>query len=449
MAHISTANGASFNAAPVLFSSIANDGLGTKDSTTGANAADANPQLEGSAVLILSGLARLDSLTGGDVFTDKSKLPIKLGVTVDGGFAHNGRMHPRGSAVDDSAIVKATIDSIVAYNALSNRPKIKITLGVNIDSVDSYPNEKAWWSALGPNIRYSPQSWVAIADTAKGGGNASFSNPRDPLGRFRKRAAFGDTTGWNAGDANNVDSSTTKLLMGSRFKIRSTFGADKMSGLLMPTDDDWSDLNGVSDGTRRADSTVFAIARAGFSAIRVNGVDRDCDPNYLRVNHKGYLNKQMRYVSTVRNTPLNILAYNGFPLGGGEKLAYGLLDTVTTPFWQVKPHKEIARALNGLVYRGVADYEMFPYDDHYSQFGGGPTLAFYQGVHLNVKDKLNSVHNRASLMRLSVSDFSGSATRPARLGWWTLKSIANSMAMVNRLAGRTILTIDWPENIEP
>jgi hypothetical protein len=437
MAHIS-------GASPIVFVSSANDGLGVLDSVVAAAATTLNAPTEGSAILYLAALARLDSLTGGDVFSNKSKLPLKAGFTADGAFAHNTRMHPRGSAVDDSAIVIATLDSIAAYNTLSNRPKIKLTVGVNIDSVDSYPNEKAWWSRLGGHVRYSPQSWVAIADSTKGGGNASFSNPRDPLGRFRPRAAFGDTSTWEG-----ADSSTYKLLRGSRFKLGQLLGVEQLSGLLMPADDDWSPRNATSDGTRLADSTVFAIARAGFSAIRVNSGDGDCDPNYLRGNHKGFFNRQMRYTATsVRGTPINVLAYHGYPLGGASRLALALIDTASTPFWWVKPHKEIARSINHLVYDGAMDYEMFPYDDHYAQYAG-IGLNFYQGVELNVKDRLNPIHPRGSLTRMSVNDFSGAATRPARLGWWVLKSVANSMAMVNRLAGRTIMTIAWPEDITP
>jgi hypothetical protein len=140
------------------------DGNGdVPDSLVNFGATVTDQPAEGDAALMLMGLARLDSLSGHKVF-DPAKLPIRLGVTVDAAVCNTANRAGPGIIPSDSSVVKATIDSIVATNALGG-VQIKLTVGVNVDSLQGgakYNSQLGWWRRLGMNVRFSPQVWPGV-----------------------------------------------------------------------------------------------------------------------------------------------------------------------------------------------------------------------------------------------------------------------------------------------
>lgn len=394
---------------------------------------------EGEPFMILAGLARLDSLTGGRVF-DGLKIPVKVAITIDGGFAHNARRHPVGFLVSDSTTLKATIDSLAALN-------IPAALGVNLDSVATYPNEKGWWDNW-TKLRYTPQMWNGVSDTTVANGVPSFLRPVDVWGRYRNRAALGDTT-----THSGADSSIYKLLRGALYKADSIFGASKVSRFALAPDDDWSPKG--LHGSRLSppmDSVFLAARLAGFKGLRINVQNLDGDPGYLRTNPKGYVREQGRYLDS-RKQPFNLLGHSGFPIAGAVTTMATFQDSAqgSAPDSNYIPliNTNIRRAWMQITTDEDRDWDVFPYDFTFNSpspsFGQRP----YVGVDFHSHDVLYPIR-RGAILRFCVNDFSGNPNGPpARMGWWVIKSLKNQFDVINSLAGRTIIEFAYPEDITP
>ncbi|MGQ0721029.1 MAG: hypothetical protein ACT4PE_05575 [Candidatus Eiseniibacteriota bacterium] len=415
--------------APIVFASTAGAGY-PADSIYNTDAVMHAPgELESS--IILYALARFDSLTNGGVWPT-GKVPVKLGLTIDGGFARNARLHPRGILAADSSALKSSIDSLAALD-------IPFVVGVNVCSVATYPSEKGWWAAA-RKARYSPQPWTGIDSTANSG-NSSFLLPIDMWGRYRKRIAFGDSS------ATGRDTSLWALFRGGLYKCDSIFGSDRVSRFALPPDDDWTPrgMNNSSSGPG-VDSVLFAMKRAGFVGVRSNTTDRDCDPEYLPGNPRGWHVRQGVY-RDARNGKFKVLGYPGYPLGGGSRLMVAVTDT-THPYSAGlvgKLYSEIYRAWQGMWQLQDWNYDAFPTNDVVY-----PDSRVWDGVEFNIKDRLYAEKKLGSLIRLSACDFSGDPNGPpARLGWWTVKSLANQFRAINNAANRSIVIFAYPEDINP
>lgn len=413
-------------AKPVVFAMMAGAGL-NNDSLYDAGTSTTRPVAEGEVGIALMALARLDSLTSGGVFTR----PIKVALTIDGAFSYNARMHPRGILKADSATFDGSMDSLATLS-------IPATFGVNIDSVAANAEWKRWLAKV-PKARFSPQNWTGISDSTANSDGASFLHPVDIMGRYRRRIAFGDSS------AAGKDTSLWALLRGGRFKCDSVWPG-RSSGFLMAPDDDWSPLGMNGSGTAPGvDSVVFAIARAGFSGVRVNSGDPDHDANYLRSNPKGYYNAQGWY-SGSRGTRLKLLAYPGYGRAGAVH-NFAHTDSAapidSSRFGMI--YQDLNRAWVGITQRQDTNYDTWPFDNG----PGGGVSRTWDGVWLNQKDRVFPQHYRGSIVRMSANDFSGDPARPTRRGWWVVKSLANEFKAINRLAGRTIIEWAYPEDCLP
>ena len=379
---------------------------------------------EGEPFLMLAALARMDSILGGTLFTKR----IQIALTIDGAFSYNAREHPRGILKADSSTFDASMDSLATLG-------IPVTFGVNTDSVAANSEWKRWLAKV-PKARFSPQNWTAVADTAANSGAASFLRPADMMGRYRRRAAFGDTT-----THLGADSTIYKLLLGGRFKCDSIWPG-KASRFLMAPDDDWSPLGMNGGGTAPGlDSLVFAIVRAGFDGVRVNSGDPDHNASYLPANPKGWVNQQ-GWLSGHRGVRLKMLAYPGHGRDGG-RTHWAIGDSMAPPdstrFGML--YQDINRAQLGATQ--LVDHST----DIWPRFNSPPRS--WDGVYTNQKDRVWPNHYRGSVIRMSAGDFSGNPNLPARRGWWAIKSLANNIKAINRLAGRTIIEFAYPEDIDP
>lgn len=205
------------------------DGVGgTDDSLINADATVARTPAEVDPSVMLMGLARLDSLTGGLVF-DKNKLPLKLAVTMDGAFMLTSNRAGPGLVPSDSSVFKATMDSIATLNATGG-VQIKIVVGVNSDSLRAgagYTSQLGWLRKLSGNVKFSAQPWKGVKTpltTTAGDGNTGYrtvtGGPLDPehyfstdmLGFRRARFFYGGGLSETAFNSLDADTSIDALI---------------------------------------------------------------------------------------------------------------------------------------------------------------------------------------------------------------------------------------------
>jgi hypothetical protein len=411
---------------PVVFVQMAGAGL-SSDSLFDAGATPGRPVAEGNIAMMMLGLARLDSLTGGAVFP-KDRPPIRVAVTVDGAYSYRDSLHHYGITKRDSSTFDASMDSLAELG-------IPVTFGVNIDSVVANAEWKRWLAKV-PKARFSPQSWTGVSDTTANSGAASWTNHVDMMGRYRRRAAFGDSS------AAGADTTLWANLRSGRFKCDSIWKG-KASRFLMAPDDDWSPLGMNGRGAAPGlDSIAFAIARAGFDGIRVNSGDPDHDANYLPANPKGWVNRQ-GWLSGHRGSQVKLLAYPGHGLGGSAN-HYAHSDSAVPidSGYVGMIFQDLNRAWVGMTQKQDWNNDTWPYD-------GNLVPRSHNGTWLNEKDMVWREKYRGSVVRLGCNDFSGASGHPARRGWWLVKSLANQFKAINRLAGRTIIEFAYPEDIDP
>jgi hypothetical protein len=203
------------------------------------------------------GLAFLDSLSGGDLLGNDGV--AHLAVQISGGFRRGGVFSPGGIAPHDTANFKFALDSLKTLN-------IPVSVGVNVDSIDAYASDLAMWQRAG-SVRYTLESWDGVADSTKGAGAAAVGNSPaivDPFGRFRTRNYFGPST-----DTTSIYS----LLRRGRLVLNQRFGSNRVDGILIAADDDYSPRGSTRWRNARWDSLAIAIDAAGFSGVAQNADD--------------------------------------------------------------------------------------------------------------------------------------------------------------------------------
>lgn len=425
---------ASEGAATLVFATIA--GAGPCDDSTTVSAAQGVVPCEFDAPAFLFVLARLDSLTNGGVWCGaKSKLPLKAALTIDGAFSRGSRRVAGGTPPSDTATAKESLDSLALLN-------IPVTVGVNVDSIASYPSEIAWWRDRLPTARFAPQVWDGVNDTTVAGlGKWSVARPIDVFGRYRVRTYYGpyNTTA--------ADSSLYAGLLAQRAIAEAALGSGRMSGFLMAPLDDYSPKN-LRWATTGWDSLNFAISRAGYSKVRTDVHTRAANPSTMgNVNRDlmiGGVYNQSRVWSPFNSTTVDYLGQTGHNVSGGQysadtsNAAAGGFGTYTTSPNMVGT--SVARFWHGFVHSAFTDYDWFPYD-------GASTL---RAGKVRTYEDMFVPFRHGSIIKMHVSDFSGLVNGPpARPGWWGIKSVYNQFAAINRAAGRTVVRFAYPEEISP
>jgi hypothetical protein len=409
-------------------------------------ASDADPNhrngdsFEHSALFV--GLAALDSLLGGDLLNNRKT----MAVTVDGAFARCSQWNSAGVYLPDSAAVKATVDSLVAYG-------IPFLVGVNIDSVAAYPYEVAWWNKAG--ARFTPQVWSGVHG-ANGGASytASKYTLRDILGHARTRQAYGPA------DGEAADTSVYAQLRYAFARCDSIFGT-RSSRFLLPPLDDY-----VPTNTTLADSVLIAARLAGATGVRIAGQDtlrRSLQTTNVQGDYFG---------------GLKLRAHTGEYVTGGSRIMAvpGGTDFVGSGFfvedsgYAYQPFCLIAeRQLTGLVRGKWHGYETS--SGMQSQFQTTGSSA-NRNVPSAGEDAggpdANRYHNgwtmasRASILKVAASTLGGttyvadlkqpgawgSTGNPTRPGWWAIRASDGFRRVVNAVAGRTLISWGYPENIE-
>ena len=398
------------------------------------------PRKEMDYQSIFIALAALDSLLGGDLLNN-----VKTqAVTIDGAFARVSAQNSFGVYLPDSAAVKASVDSLVAYG-------IPFVVGANVDSVEAYAYEKAWWNK--GQVKFSPQVWSGV-NGANGAASyvAGKYTLRDIFGHARARQAYGPANGLAA-------DTTAYAQFVYAFARNDSLFPGRTSRFLLPPLDDY-----VPTNTVMGDSVLVAARLAGATGVRIAGADT------LRRSHQT-TNVQGDYFGG-----LKLRAHTGEYVTGGTRImsvpggTYAGTIFVSDSGYAYHPFCLINdRQFSALVRGKWNGYEGATTDPAYGQT---QFETIGSSVNRNVSGNAigaggpdpNRYHNewamagRASILKVGASTLGGT-TRIAnqrqpsgadmRPGWWTIRSADGFAKVVNAVAGRTLIRWGYPDQIEP
>lgn len=421
--------------------------------------------------LVIMGICHLDSLMGNGLI-DYDKMPMVRALTVDGLCSRGKRQAFGGINPSDTTTFYAVMDSL-------NLAGIPITWGVNADpdSMGAYKRDLIK-AAQNPLARFTPEVRAGLDMTvAMNGGATKYHRVRDAWGRYRNRIAYGDGSG--AGK----DSSLWANLMWQKWVLDSalsTVGApSRLSMTLIAPDDDWSPLNLINvngtGGTITADSIMYAITKAGYSALRVDVQDPSATGGYpgnasssysypadipglgRNIGHTIYTNpigfncRQQTVTSSINGQQVKMIGQTGFFLNGAQSQVDLLSSSPTVGIWTVLQNQY--RVMSGFTcpWDGAGNQDGFVMDMTYGNNG----IVAGSGA-LNRSIRLADFHTlprKAYAMKLSCNDLSGvvnagGGNPPARSGWWQVKSFNNAFKAMNYFTGgKTVMKWGYPEDV--
>jgi len=388
-------------------------------------------------------LAALDSLLDGGLL---NKVKTQA-VTIDGAFARCDAQYSYGVYEPDSAAIKATVDSLVAYG-------IPFLVGANVDSVAAYPYEKAWWMKGG--AKFSPQVWSGVHGA---NGAASYTagryTLRDIFGHARARTAYGPADG-EAADT------TVYAQLKYAFARNDSLFPGRTSRFLLPPLDDY-----VPTNTVKGDSVLVAAYLAGATGVRIAGSDTlrhafqmtNVQGDYfgglkLRAHSGEYVTGGSRIMCVPGGTSypgsgyfVEDSGYTYHPFCSlNERHQSGLLRGRFNGYQQINAAAGTYANQQFLVY-GSSAYPNVPYE---AIPAGGPDPNQYHNGW--------ALASRTSIIKASAASLGGStrlgtqkqpAGEPMRPAWWVIRSADGLARVVNAVAGRTLIRWGYPDQIEP
>lgn len=357
----------------------------------------------------IAAIALLDSLAGGTII----KRPLRFGINVRGAFRRNAKHVMGGFVSGDSATIKASIDSLASLG-------VRFTVGVNIDSVSTYPDELFWWNRA-PLALYSPESWSGIDTTVlvAANGKATYGRSLDLYGRYRTRALLGALSGTEGDSA---------LSSGVRraFSRTDSIFSGRSDRVMIPALGDWCPRNIGANGL---DSLWYALGKTGSTALVVSPWEPESNPN-RSTNPLGVLPQQTAMKSSLGGEPIRLLASAPYPDSGSATFESG--NSVDSYFnnpsnsW-VKHVQSFWSTLIGVrgVQRGASN---------------GTTV-----VDTDARTMFDNF-SKAKVLTIHAGDLgsglrSDAQSRPTRPGWWYVKSVVNEAKAINKLAGRSVVQI--------
>lgn len=409
-----------------------------------SSAASLNRPCEYDAVVLLAALARLDTLTSGGVFRKRHTAAI----VISGAFERTQRRLPGGANNADSTVIKACIDSLAANG-------VPVTVTVNVDSVETYPNELAWWTGKGLAVRFAPVATIGVSDTTAlaASANWSITRPVDVFGRFRARAFYGDSASLHTYTSGGSDSSIYQGLLYLKRKA-TRLGLLPLSSTIIAPMDDWSPKNMLSK-SNALDSLMRVFRLAGYSAALVDVQRPEANINRIVVSEKdrvrGWYGVQRTHYNRLSGEDFRFVGHTGYGISGGAQyfittgdstagawpFVFGGGGPTSAPY----SHQALSRFWSGFAHDKWRDFDWFQ-TDGVSLMGG------YLDVRIPSADLFNDFR-RANVWKFHVSDLSGNPNGPpARPGWWAIKSLNNQFRAINRIAGRTVVSLGFPEDIE-
>lgn len=222
-------------------------------------------------------IAIADSANGGGIIGQRAGWkPKDVALVLDGAFSNtdgggSGDWYDIvGTVPRDSTFVKAGIDSL---KELSARFSVPVMVTVNIDSVESFPNQKRWWFGW-PNARYSPTSrtrayGASPAGNLDGSTNAGQNAAVDPFGLWRTRTLSTYDRAVNGTACDGVDTTISCLLSYMRSRLATYTGS--LSRTLLAAHFDYIPKNFNRATAPSQDSLAIALMRSGYDGA-IQGV---------------------------------------------------------------------------------------------------------------------------------------------------------------------------------
>jgi len=400
---------------------------------------------EGEMTIALSVLAALDSASGGRVFGDK---PVIMAPVMDKGLHRGERRGPNGIFAADTAGHYAIVDSIRA-----NGIPLTVAFDTDLDTLAAYGRDLIKY-AQASSIHFTPQVWTGVMDTTKASGNTSLMRQRDVFGRWRNRAAYGDSLRHTVTGSDTTLAAGLYAMRARGDSILTAYGVSgsRISRIAMAPDDDWSPLL-----LRRSacmcpcpDSVLYAVKQAGFAGIVVDVQDAEADANrggtYANTNPRGWFGKEMNYRSKFLSD-FKLLGHAGYPWMGGRAQHSTYQDSIA-PFDSLIvgiQTMEMARAWYAAFLTSDRSYDVWPYDSTIPN----AVWPYWSNNHFHKADFVYGLRGPAHILRFSASDFSGDPAAPAANGYHVLKSIQQACQAINMFAGRTIVRLGYPDEIQP
>lgn len=319
----------------------------------------------------------------GGAVFNDDKLPLKLGVQVRGGWRRNARHIVGGISPNDSTNLKAAIDSIASL-------RIPFVVSVNGDSLGEHASDRFWWERAVPYVRYSPE-------LAPGATAYAAANDWDRL-------------------ATDIDSA---------------FGRGRRDNVWIAPGFDWVPSNMTRADLSKQDSLFYYLSNAGIKGVVTNGDWVNSDPSRGTGSALASLSPlasrhYVRYGRMKGSFFPNLTTAIG---DSGSARFDGHLVSDNSVGYKTPRYLE-------RFWRGIVEGRTRPY-------GIGGQNADSLGYVSQINPRIYTIH--ASDLGSGVRD--DAATRPSMPGWWQIKYLRNSIEMVNRLCGRTVLKIEYPEAV--
>lgn len=378
-----------------------------------------------SSIVAMS-IAMLDSACFGGIIGQKPGWrPKKIAFVVSGAFTrstsygHGPSAKSHGVVLDDSLLIKAGIDSLASLG-------VPVTVTLDPDSVTaSKAYEKFWWSRL-PGVRYGYEPAVAL-DTLLTGAAVladSLISP-DPFGLRRSRT-ISNAAVLGGGDCGTTDTSMVCLLKRSRLRMTAIPEfSGKIGGFLLSSWDDYIPSNYNRATFSGDDSLASVFLAAGFSC---GGLDaaRLSDMTSTKLTATGSVAVGSAYVGAP-----------GFSF-----------------FRQRTSRSTLAsgKTFNWLCFRAFDEDvagNAFQNHDMANEFLNGLFMNNWYPANLEMRN--HEFKTPLSLFVVRPGDLGctlpgGSQMMP---GFFQVKWITNQIRLINKFAGRTVVSITYPEDVEP
>lgn len=394
---------------------------------------------------LMVGMAALDSASGGKVFDNKSKLPLKVAITVDGLCSRSDRLNSGGINPADTTRFYQTVDSLAAAN-------IPVVFGVNIDSIASYPRDLQRVKDASRLFRFSPQGRIGIDTTqaiengilddtgslnggVSNGGGATIFRPIDQFRKYRNQSmAIGPVR------TTAADTSLYALSVYALARMDSLVPG-RVSATAMPMDDDWSPYNWRAQQADPAhgvtqDSILAAYAKAGYRAIRFNANWMNYRPERSPTNPRGMVFTQGNYRTAVSGLNINLLGHQGGSTYGSVFMDVVADSTNNPPSFDPSPG--LAWRQSRAFWKGVFR----------SGFSGQVT-----GSVASDENSTVLAFNPCRIYKVSAQELAGISSvdykTMIRHGWWGVRSVWAPIQIMNQVAGRSIMQVAYPEDIRP
>lgn len=382
---------------------------------------------------IVGSIAMADSLLGGRLIGQKPGWsPLRAAIYIGSGFKHSAgatsyaTFDGGGVASGDTTFLKTTLDSLAGLG-------VPITLGVNVDSIASYPNEKAWFANY-RNFKYAIESTAGAWGTAPNGPDASAASSTrhvDLFGYERDR-----TMGyWGQTCTTAADTSVACNLLSARAIIEAAWPG-KFCGAVAPTKLDLIPAQYTKFRTSEyhpsvpdLDSTNTALYWAGIRTVIVGPDHVDTSPNTsYSLNGAGAFVAAASYKA----------AFNA----ERRRTVYADPATKTTPIGSIF---YATRMLDNAESSG-SNLNLTLQHNYSEDF----MLAFFTNLR-NLGDTRFYYHtyrSRSSVYRTELGSFAGVGDGTGkRSGWWQVKHVVNQCKAFNTLAGRTVVQFVYADEL--